>query len=669
MDSYQSLLGISDVTIDTLNTDTIVVNKDLTVFGEAILTGLQIPVGASLNKVLTCTSLLGDATWAVPADATLVGDCTGFSSNNRVDTLAGGTIPVSTLVTLSGTQTLTNKTFTNMTVNNTISSASSSGLSLSSTGGTYGPSKVTVQNIAGCNGMLLDTTGSSVALTDVVCKSGTKAMNLRFEARTASLLNALNSSHGEYQVLLNNSLTPAAYFGTAASGIYGTLNAAAVSCTGFKMATGAALGSVLTSDASGNAAWLAPAVVSSVGDLTMSGKLLDPLGKYLIARSGNTVFMGGAGMNIFNQSNLAIGYNACSTINAFGFCATGHVAIGNNSLLNSAGNYNCAVGFQSCMANTSGSSNCGFGTNVLLANTVGNGNTAVGHFAGQSITAGYNTCVGERSDVSAGITNSMALGYQAIASTSNTIQLGNASVVSVNTSGTINTPALNAGTLNAGASILSTLGVGNLNAGPTTLETLVVGLGTTLATLNAGATTVTTLNAGTTVVGGLTANATTLASLNVNGNSLLQQLGVMSTISCQYGISCGSLTFHSGTALSYFEEFSMAIKWSGPFATIINDTIKIVRIGSLVTVQFNGFSDTVTLVSNIIQFDASTLIPARFVRSFGTTGMCTGDNAGVATNLYLSVNTSGYIFITLLSNAAFSSGTCSLNPCTFSWVL
>nr|MDD4931725.1 hypothetical protein [Candidatus Colwellbacteria bacterium] len=112
MSQYQSLLGLSSVDSDTINADTVVIQKDLTVFGNSTLSSLILPTNAFTNDVLTCNDLSGSAVWKTPAIPTLIGDTTGLANANQVNTLAGGTIPVSSVVTLSGAQTLTNKTLT-----------------------------------------------------------------------------------------------------------------------------------------------------------------------------------------------------------------------------------------------------------------------------------------------------------------------------------------------------------------------------------------------------------------------------------------------------------------------------------------------------------------------------------------------------------------------------
>jgi hypothetical protein len=89
-------------------------------------------------------------------------------------------------------------------------------------------------------------------------------------------------------------------------------------------------------------------------------------------------------------------------------------ALGNDSLnLNTSGSYNSAFGSSSLASNTSGTDNVAIGINTLINNLTGNFNTAVGGVAGTSITTESNvTC----------------LGYNAQASASNQVVIGNTSV-------------------------------------------------------------------------------------------------------------------------------------------------------------------------------------------------------------------------------------------------
>jgi hypothetical protein len=116
-------------------------------------------------------------------------------------------------------------TAANLSCTGNITTSTSAGLNLYHPGGagTYGPSKLTVVNALNKNGLVLDTTGSTYALTDIVSRvSASLSMNQRFDTRTG-YVDAVNLAAGEYQVWLNSSASKVAYFGTNTCGISGSL--------------------------------------------------------------------------------------------------------------------------------------------------------------------------------------------------------------------------------------------------------------------------------------------------------------------------------------------------------------------------------------------------------------------------------------------------------------
>ena len=104
MSSFQSMLGETEIDTDTIYSSTII--------STTIITKNFQLTGGALNQVLTSDSL-GNGTWQYIPLITLVGDASGPTSATVVNSLAGGTIPVSSVVTLTGSQTLTYKTLTN----------------------------------------------------------------------------------------------------------------------------------------------------------------------------------------------------------------------------------------------------------------------------------------------------------------------------------------------------------------------------------------------------------------------------------------------------------------------------------------------------------------------------------------------------------------------------
>jgi len=187
--------------------------------------------------------------------------------------------------------------------------------------------------------------------------------------------------------------------------------------------------------------------------------------------------------------NVALGYRALQ--GATDFTGAGNVAVGYGALMsNSTGATNTVVGNDGLTSNTTGSNNQGFGRQALYFNTTGNDNTGLGHSAlrsnttgGNNVavgnyalysynpssgTGGNNTAVGRNAmfslstgtnNVSVGynagpvsgsgdVTNTLAIGYNASISgagltncaaigngatvtASNTIQLGNASITTI----------------------------------------------------------------------------------------------------------------------------------------------------------------------------------------------------------------------------------------------
>jgi hypothetical protein len=158
-----------------------------------------------------------------------------------------------------------------------------------------------------------------------------------------------------------------------------------------------------------------------------------------------------------------------STFGLGGGNKSNSVAIGNYALhSNSSGVYNTAVGAFALATNTSGNDNTAIGNTSLYGLTTGYQNIAIGSGAMQSVTSGYNnTSVGYLSDIgtfaNGGIYNSTAIGYNAVANSNNTIQLGNNQISSVNTAGKITTGAITfPNTDGTNGQVLSTNGSGSI---------------------------------------------------------------------------------------------------------------------------------------------------------------------------------------------------------------
>ena len=119
---------------------------------------------------------------------------------------------------------------------------------------------------------------------------------------------------------------------------------------------------------------------------------------------------------------------------------TTNTAVGGFALnANTTGSGSTATGYFALKDNTEGLANTAIGTYSANATTTGSNNTAMGSLAMATNTTGSNNvAIGKGADVAASdLTNAIAIGYNAVASGSNKIQLGNAGITEVNTSGAV----------------------------------------------------------------------------------------------------------------------------------------------------------------------------------------------------------------------------------------
>jgi hypothetical protein len=170
------------------------------------------------------------------------------------------------------------------------------------------------------------------------------------------------------------------------------------------------------------------------------------------------------------------------------------------------------------------SGNTALGSSALNANTTGNYNTAVGVRALDTNTTGsYNTAIGLEANVGTNnLTNATAIGYRAIASSSNSIQLGSTSVTNVKTSGTLTAGTVTYPNTHGTANqVLSTTGSGTL----------------AWTTLDAGTLSGTTLKS--TITGSSLTSVGTLTSATVNGKVIV---GASSAASASAVLEASSTT-------------------------------------------------------------------------------------------------------------------------------
>ena len=166
--------------------------------------------------------------------------------------------------------------------------------------------------------------------------------------------------------------------------------------------------------------------------------------------------------NTTGEFNTAIG-NGALRANTIGY---DNASFGSGTLyFNTLGYYNTASGGLALHYNTSGNYNTASGGRALISNTIGNYNTAYGAVTlTNNKTGNNNTAIGYNAGTSTdGISNATAIGSQAMVTASNTIQLGNASITSVSTSGKLTTGSVTYPNIDGVAGqVLSTTGAGTL---------------------------------------------------------------------------------------------------------------------------------------------------------------------------------------------------------------
>ena len=191
--------------------------------------------------------------------------------------------------------------------------------------------------------------------------------------------------------------------------------------TNLQMTTGAAANFILQSDATGNATWQNPnlltwGVLGNTGTVATTNFLgttdnVDIVFKRNNIRAG---FIGNPDITTGNK-NTSFGANA---LNAAG-TGNRNTAIGTNVLpLNTSGTRNTAIGNIALSVNTTGSLNTTVGESSMTLNTIGIENTAIGAGSLYSNTDGrYNTALGRNAmTVNASGWYNTASGYAALRS-------------------------------------------------------------------------------------------------------------------------------------------------------------------------------------------------------------------------------------------------------------
>jgi hypothetical protein len=209
----------------------------------------------------------------------------------------------------------------------------------------------------------------------------------------------------------------------------------------------------LQETSSGVPSWTAPSGsgnVSNVGTPT-SGQIAQWTSATLIQGVTGT----GTGTPVLATSPTLVtpvlGAATATTINALPLTATGseNVQIGHSAGNNAAasGSFTTAVGYNAASALTSAGSNVAIGEGTLASITTGADNTAVGTGAGTNSTTlttnSDSVFVGYLANASANaLTNDTVLGYQAQATASNQVVIGNSSVTGTLLHGIVTAGAL-----------------------------------------------------------------------------------------------------------------------------------------------------------------------------------------------------------------------------------
>jgi hypothetical protein len=157
-----------------------------------------------------------------------------------------------------------------------------------------------------------------------------------------------------------------------------------------------------------------------IGTTTPSAKL-EVAGLVYQTGLGNSTYFGdqaGASDDLTNNNNTGVGYQSLKST--------------------TTGSGNTAIGLQALFSNTAGSNNTSEGIYSLRSNTTGSKNTASGFSAGRFIangsslneTSGTSVYLGsDTKALASGDTNEIVIGYDATGLGSNTVTLGNSSIV------------------------------------------------------------------------------------------------------------------------------------------------------------------------------------------------------------------------------------------------
>lgn len=281
-------------------------------------------------------------------------------------------------------------------------------------------------------------------------------------------------------------------------------------------------------DGSGNFTILSAPSGGGAITLPASGTILTSTSAWTL--TGNSGTTPGTDF-IGTKDNVALEFKQDNMISGILDQAKSNTGFGTSALqndLSQTGNNNTAVGHYAGTQITTGSNNTAVGSSALFSVATSSSNTAIGSLAMQNAADGSNnntavgvgalghsgtytdcTALGDNTNMTGGITDATAVGYSANVYGSNTMQLGDALLLNVNTHGLFGSHGIS-DTISGGATPAITIlnsGSGNdvtgtssswsvTNTGAATVASAAIGGGTRLNVVYAGSGTI---SAGTSV--------------------------------------------------------------------------------------------------------------------------------------------------------------------------
>jgi hypothetical protein len=144
----------------------------------------------------------------------------------------------------------------------------------------------------------------------------------------------------------------------------------------------------------------------------------------LTTTDNNTIIGYATATTLIGSNNIVIGQGSLVSVSP---TTTGCVIVGGGTALALIGSINNTILGSAAANSTTGASNTCIGHGSLPANTSGASNTAVGIDAGQTNTTGsFNTYLGGSTSATIAVSGGIALGYDAVCTTSNTLRVGSA---------------------------------------------------------------------------------------------------------------------------------------------------------------------------------------------------------------------------------------------------